>query len=348
MINPVKNLYAARKPHSTKLIAVIGPTASGKTTLAIKLAKKFNGELINADSRQIYKYLDIGTAKGEVTKIPIPNNQLPNLASPEATPKASKSQITNHKSQNLEVYEIEGVPIHLINIVEPDEVLTLAQYQKLAYAAIGDIRKRSKLPILVGGTGLYVDAVVKGYQIPQVKPDEKLRSQLVSKSVDQLQKILVKLNKKRLVTLNESDKANKHRLIRLIEIEKALKGANRKLSKAPNLKVIFLTPAYTREKLYKTINRRAKIITDSGLIDEVKDLIKKDYKFSKPAMTAISYPFVKEYLDGKITKEELLKKFRQGDRNYARRQITWFKRYPVVFAKNDEQVLKVVNGFLKS
>lgn len=333
MISNAKKTYAARKPHSTKLIAVIGPTACGKTSLAIKLAKKFNGELINADSRQIYKYLDIGTAKGEVSKIPKTKIQITN-----------ESQIANVKFKTLDVYEIEGVPIHLINIVEPDEVLTLAQYQKLAYAVIDNIVKRRKLPILVGGTGLYVDAVVKGYQIPKVKPDEKLRNKLIRKTVNQLQKILSKLNKKRFDSLNQSDKGNKHRLIRLIEIEKSQKGAKRKLSKTPNLKVLFFSPAYTREGLYTKINKRVKAILESGLIEEVKSLIKKGYKFSKPAMTAISYPFVKEYLDGEITKAELLEKFRQGDRNYARRQITWFKRYPVVFVGDEAEAYKLVAG----
>ncbi|MFX1535365.1 MAG: tRNA (adenosine(37)-N6)-dimethylallyltransferase MiaA, partial [Promethearchaeota archaeon] len=252
-----------------KLIAVIGPTASGKTSLAIKIAKKLNGELINADSRQIYKYMDIGTAKGDVKKI------------------------RNSKLKTLEIYQIEGVPIHLINIVAPDEVLTLAQYQKLAYATIDHIAKRGKLPILVGGTGLYVDAVVKGYKIPKVKPDMRLRGRLDSKTVSYLQNILKKLNKNQFDSLNESDKKNKHRLIRLIELVKNTKDSKRKLSEAPEFDVLFLTPAYTRDGLYETINRRAKIILKSGLIDEVKGLIKKGFKFTKPAMTAISYPIVK-------------------------------------------------------
>jgi tRNA dimethylallyltransferase len=305
------------------LICIVGPTACGKTALAIEIANKFNGELINADSRQIYKYIDIGTAKGEVRQIP------------------------NSKIQTLDVWEIENVPIHLINIVEPDEILTLAQYQHLAYSSIDDIAKRGKLPILVGGTGLYIDAVTKGYCIPKIKPNVKLRQILNKLDVPKLQKRLLKINKKRFQELNESDRANKHRLIRLIEIENSKSKINRKEYKTPNLKLLFLTPAYTREPLYRKINLRSAEIVNAGLAYEVKGLIKKGYKFSLPAMTAISYKFVKEFLDKKITKKELIEKFAQGDRNYARRQITWFKRYPIIFIESKNQMGKILKSFLK-
>src|SRR5689334_15815668 len=127
-----------------KIIALIGPTASGKTDYALKLARLFNGELLNTDSRQIYKYLDIGTAKGSI------------------------------QGSDKDGYTLEGIPIHLINLVNPDETLTLAQYQKIATETIDEVVSRGKLPILVGGTGLYIDAIIKGYTIPQVAPDRVL------------------------------------------------------------------------------------------------------------------------------------------------------------------------------
>jgi tRNA dimethylallyltransferase len=317
----------------TKIIAVIGPTACGKTSLAIQIAKKFNGELINADSRQVYKYLDIGTAKGEVKKTQ--NNKL-KIRNP--------NNIDDFES--LDIYEIEDVPIHLINIVEPDKVLTLAQYQKLAYEIIDYIINRGKIPILVGGTGLYIDAVLKGYKIPKVKPDEKLRKFLDTKDIDELQIMLKDLNRERFASLNESDRANKRRLMRIIEIEKSGENKlyNQKIN--PQYKVLFLTPWYTREDLYKKINNRAEIILNTGLVDEVRRVTEMGFSFSKPAMTAISYPIVKEFLDGKITQKELLDRFAQGDRNYARRQITWFKRYKTLFIKKEDEVYKIINKFL--
>lgn len=343
----IKNTCGQR-PHSTKenmqskniiqekVIAVIGPTASGKTSLAIKLAKKFNGELINTDSRQIYKYMNIGTAKGEINIIQNSKFKIQN-----------KYKIINPNIKILDIYDIEGAVIHLVNILEPDKILTLAQYQKLAYAVIEDIIKRGKLPILVGGTGLYIDTITKGYKIPKVKPDKELRKILNNKTVQQLQNILSKINTSKLESLNESDKLNPRRLIRIIEIENSEKDISYKRFKKPQLDTLFLTPFNTRQTLYKRINKRAQIILKSGLIEEVKGLVDKGYKFTKPAMTAISYPIVQEYLDNKITKKELLERFSQGDRNYARRQITWFKRYPAVFVKNNQDVYKTVSEFLR-
>ncbi|MFC1780339.1 tRNA (adenosine(37)-N6)-dimethylallyltransferase MiaA [Patescibacteria group bacterium] len=307
-----------------KVIAVIGPTASGKTSLAISLAKKFDGELVNTDSRQIYKYLDIGTAKGEIKQIP------------------NKYQISKPNIQNLEVYELEGATIHLINVVGPDEVLTLAQYQKLAYAVIEDILKRGKLPILVGGTGLYIDAITKGYKMPRIAPNRKLREELNSKTVDQLSKILKELNVNSYKRLNESDRKNKHRLIRIIEVSEAGRKFLSKKFENPNYDFIFITPKRSREELYERINKRAKIIVESGLIDEVKAIIRKGYSFTKPALTAISYPIVKRYLENEITKEELIEQFAQGDRNYARRQITWFKRYPTIVVEDEKEAIREV------
>lgn len=315
-----------------KIIAVIGPTASGKTSMAIEIAKNFDGELINTDSRQIYKYLDIGTAKGEIEKI--------------KGLKVEVSKIEGLNNEGLDVYDIEGAKIHMINIIEPDKVLTLAQYQWLAYSVIEDISKRGKLPILVGGTGLYIDSIVKGYRIPKVKPNKDLRKKLNKYSTAKLVELLKGLNEDVYDHLNDSDKGNKHRLIRLIEVERFGKNVKRGEKIGSEYEVLFLTPKRTRDELYERINKRAEIILDSGLIDEVKSLIKMGYKFNTPAFTSISYPIVKAYIEGKINREELLEKFRQGDRNYARRQITWFKRYNAHDVTTREALLLVKNFIL--
>ncbi len=315
---------------NSKLIAVIGPTASGKTSLAIKIAKKFNGELINADSRQIYRHLNIGTAKGNVKKIRNTKLEAPN-----------KSEAQNPK------WEIEGVPIHLVNIIEPDETLTLAQYQKLAYEVIKDIIRRGKLPVLVGGTGLYVDAVVKGYKIPKVKPNKGLRKKLSNKTVKQLISEIKQIDPEKFESLNESDRKNPHRLIRAIEIAFSRQPVKkRKDRKQLKLEVLFLRSDVSREDLYKRINDRVKIALEEGLLDEVKDLIKKGYKFDTPSFTAIAYPLAKKYSEKKINKETFVEMWQQAERNYARRQETWFKRYQAVRIKIPVEAFEVVNNWL--
>ncbi|MDD3647573.1 MAG: tRNA (adenosine(37)-N6)-dimethylallyltransferase MiaA [Candidatus Dojkabacteria bacterium] len=319
-----------------KIIAVIGPTASGKTSLAIELAKKFNGEMINTDSRQIYKYLDIGTAKGDVKKIRNSKFEIRN-----------KYQIQNPKIETLDIYKLEGAVLHLVNVVEPDQPLSLAQYQKLAYAVIDDIFKRGKLPILVGGTGLYIDAIVKGYKMPKVKPNEKLRRQLIGLSASQLAVKLKEIDEEAYSSLNESDRANPHRLIRQIEISSSSKPRAKSSEPRSQYDVLFLTPYQSRKKLYERINKRVNLILEEGLIEEVKSVLGKGYKFDTPAMTAISYPIVKKYIDGKIGIEELKEKFAQGDRNYARRQMTWFKRYNAKKVRNVSRAIVYVKTFLR-
>lgn len=318
---------------SNSVLFIIGPTASGKTSLAVKLAKKFSGELVNADSRQVYKNLDIGTAKGKLAI----NYQL-----------SATSLIIDNNRITCGVYQIEDVPIHLVNIVKPNKVFTLAHYQKLAFKVIEDINKREKLPIVVGGTGLYVDSLIKGYKIPKVKPNKKLRKNLNQLSVDKLQNKLKSLSKKRFQNLNNSDKNNPHRLIRLIEIENATDNIKRKKKAPPKLDVLMLQPDHTRKELYKRIGKRAKKMIGPDLFEEVKFLIEKDYDFSKPALTSLGYDLVKDYLNEDIDKDELTEKFAQSHRNYARRQITWFNRYDgkIHKVKSYKEAKKIVDKWL--
>lgn len=267
-----------------KVYVIYGPTASGKTKLAIDLAKKLDGEIINADSRQIYQGMDIGTAK-----------EIPN-----------------------------GVKSHLFDITAPDKQLSLAQYQKLAYKAMQDILTRGKTPILVGGTGLYIDSLVKGYSIPQVAPNPRLRNKLEKFSIKKLQEELKKLEPDKLKAMNNSDSNNPRRLIRAIEVAKSsykkVPGYNK------DFQVIFRRPKVSWPELEESIDKRVEQMFKDGLIKETQKLVKKYGKDIEP-LRGMGYKEVIDYLDGKITLGEAKKLIKTAHRQYAKRQETWFKKY---------------------
>lgn len=224
----------------SKLIVLLGPTASGKTDLAIKLAKKFNGEIVSADSRQIYKEMDIGTAK------------------------PGKS-------------ELKAVPHHLISLVSPKKKFSVAQYQKKAFEVIDKILSKGKLPILTGGGAFYIYAVVEGWQFPQMKKDLKLRRQLEKKSAKELYGLLRKVDPARAKTI---EKENKRRLIRAIEIAETLgKVPQLKKQPKYDCLLLGLKPA-NNEILRKKINQRVDQMLKQGLEKEVKKLVKKYGKTS--------------------------------------------------------------------
>ncbi|MCK5060057.1 MAG: tRNA (adenosine(37)-N6)-dimethylallyltransferase MiaA [Candidatus Pacebacteria bacterium] len=279
-----------------KLLVILGPTASGKSELAVKLAKKFNGEIISADSRQVYKGLDIGT--GKITK-----------------------------------KEMRGVPHYLLNVASPKNTFTVAQYKKQAEKAINKIIKKGKLPILCGGTGFYIQAVVDDISIPEVKPNSALRKKFEKKSIKELATILKKLDSKRHKTI---DIKNPRRLIRAIEIAKAL-------GKVPSLKKKKKFDALqigikTEDKILKQkINKRIKQWLKQGLIQEVKKLHNpptrliggragEGLSWKRLESLGLEYKYVALYLQGKLSKDEMLKKLETETWRYAKRQKTWFKK----------------------
>lgn len=299
-----------------QIIVIGGPTASGKTELALKVAKEFNGEMINADSMQVYRGMDIGTNKGQLADF-------------------SAGQQETVRGQKLEVkpFDVEGEDVTgwLFDLVNPDYNFSVSEYQKLAYQVINDIWRREKLPILVGGTGLYIDSVTKGYDI-DTEPDVKLRKKLNNLTVKELKAYLVKLGFD-INELNESDRENSRRLIRMIEkttaesTEKTWK-ARRKESrnKKQEFNSLFLYPEFDKGDLFKKIDNRAKKMIEEGLIGEVKGLVKRGYNEKHKAMQATGYKQVLQYLAGEIkTKEELIEKIQLAHRQYAKRQITWFE-----------------------
>lgn len=269
------------------VIAVVGATASGKSAYAIELAKGIGGEIVSADSRLVYKYMDIGTAK-------------PSMA------------------------ERQGIKHYMIDIVEPDFDFSAGLYEKEAKKCIDNILSRGKTPIVTGGTGLYFNMLFKGYVIPDAKPDIKLRKQLETLSFDELYDILKGIDAEGAETVEKNDKK---KIIRYIEIVKTLKMPLKNIfvNKQCRYKVKWIGLNYPRDVLYDRINRRVDYMISSGLLDETKNLISKYGRIPNITDT-IGYREMIYALDGKMSFEDAVEKLKQNSRNYAKRQLTWFRR----------------------
>ena len=273
-----------------KVIAVVGPTASGKTKLAIELAHKLNGEVISADSRLVYKGFDIASAKPTME-------------------------------------EREGIPHHLIDIVEPEFNYSAGNYVEDAKRAIEDILSRNKTPIVAGGTGLYFRVLLEHYDLPKVETDFELRAELEKRSKEDLLEELEKVDK---TTYERVKDANLRRIIRALELIKTLKKplSEIQLEKEPEYDVEWVMPEIpSREWLYDRINRRVDIMVEMGIIEETKNLIAKHGRIGNIVDT-IGYKEILTYLDGQATLDEALDKLKQHSRNYAKRQLTWFRKNP--------------------
>nr|WP_106784476.1 tRNA (adenosine(37)-N6)-dimethylallyltransferase MiaA [Lysinibacillus timonensis] len=281
-----------KNENEIEVVAIVGPTASGKTALSIKLAKEFNGEIINGDSMQIYKDLDIGTAK-----------------------------ITEE--------EMEGIPHHLLSIKEPTESFSVAEYQQLVRDKISEIQSRGKLPIIVGGTGLYVQAVLYDFQFTEEEVDEEARE----KYYDELAKIGPEAMHERLAKLDpETAKTihpnNTRRVIRALEmvelsgVSKAAEEYNR--GNVPMYNHLIIGLDMDREKLYERINLRVNLMMDKGLLEEVKGLYDRDIR-NVQSVQAIGYKELYAYLEGRLTFEDAIEQLKQNSRRYAKRQLTYFR-----------------------
>jgi tRNA dimethylallyltransferase len=303
-----------------KLLVIVGATGTGKTGLGIELAKKFpakgGGEIVSADSRQVYKYLDIGTGK-DISK----NSKLKT--------QNSKLQL---KSQKFTVgfYSVYGIRVWLYDVIEPDQRFSAVEYAKLAWRVINDIWKRGKLPILVGGTGFYIKAVLEGIGTSGVVADWELRGKLEKLNKDELQKQLKVLNIKRWETMNESDRQNPRRLVRAIEIalqsqKSKVKSQKCKLKvKTSDALIIGLTA--DRTILYKRIDKRVEKRVRQGIVEEIKMLIERGYSWEDPGFNTLGYKEWENYFKGEADIEEIIQKWKYGEHSYARRQLTWFKK----------------------
>lgn len=293
-----------------KLAVIVGPTASGKTALSLKLAKKFKGEIISADSRAIYKKLDIGTAK-------------PTQA------------------------ERKTVPHYLINLVEPDEILTLSQYKDLAIEKIKKISAKQRLPFLVGGTALYIFAVADNWQIPEVPANKKLRAKLEKQSAE---KLYFQLLQKDPEAKNFVDPKNKRRTIRALEVIAATKkpfSAQRK--KGPTFfDPLFIGLEKNQTELRKNIVSRTKKMFQTGLVKEVSKILKKGYSPKLPALSGIHYKEIISYLQKKISLPEATALINKNDEQLVRRQMTWFKKdRRIKWVKSFTQATKLMKKFLQ-
>jgi len=272
---------------TTPLIAILGPTAVGKTALALELAREFRGEIVSADSRQVYCGMDIGTAKPTVA-------------------------------------EQRAAPHHLLDVVNPDEAFTLAQYQHLAYTAIAEIHARGNVPLLVGGTGLYVRAVLEGLSIPRVEPNRARRAELERTDAGMLYARLRQLDA---IAASRIDPRNKRRVIRAIEVcESAGKPISALQTRAaPNYRVLRIGLTLPREELYRRINARVDQMIANGLVDEVRALLARGYSKDTPALSGLGYRQIAAYLRGEASLEEAVRWLKRDTRRFVHHQYSWFR-----------------------
>lgn len=292
-----------------KVIVICGPTASGKTALSIQLAQKINGEIISSDSMQIYKNMNIGTAK--------PDKQ-----------------------------EMQGIKHYLLDFVEPNQRYSVADYKKDAENAIEDILQKGKVPIIVGGTGLYVDSLIYGIEYPNIEFDENYRKKLEKRAEKEgLEKLYEKAKKIDPQAMKKISRNDQKRILRVLEIYNATgktKTEQEIESRKNEVKYDYRVFAINmdREKLYDRINKRVDVMIQKGLIEEVENLLKKYNEFPT-AMQGLGYKEVVEYIQGKVLKEDMIENIKRESRRYAKRQITWFKKnkQTIWIGPNDLQMI---------
>lgn len=300
-----------------KLLIICGPTASGKTAVAVKLAKKLNGELVSADSRQVYKGMDIVSGK-----------DLPLNAKFKFKNEKLQIKIENYGDMNPYRFE-DNIPIWLVDVVNPDQDFSVSLFEKFAKIVINDILKRGKLPILVGGTGLYIKSVISGVETANIPMNDTLRKALYKLPKEKLQELLKKLNSNKFKSFNNSDVNNPRRLIRAIEIEE-YKRQNPKYKSSTqnnvNYDVLQIGLSAPKEILLERIKKRVDERIKTGAVNEVKKLLDKGYKPTMQSMSGDGYKELCKYLNNEISWNETVEKWIHSDVEHAKKQMVWFKK----------------------
>lgn len=341
-------------------LAVVGPTASGKSSIAIELAKKYNGEIVSCDSRQVYRGMDKGTGKVPRDKQQETGNRRQGIKKKQISISLEMSRLSHvscHLSLNPSPYLSEGIPHWMIDIVNPSTPYNVAKFQKKANAVIRDILNRGKLPILCGGTGLWAQAVVENMTFPAIAPDTALRNKLRNTSTEKLFSLLRKLNPERARTI---DPKNRHRLIRAIEITGSTEhgariagseeirnaGSDFSGNPSPTIQVprilsgvprsafrdpyhwLILVVNPSREILFEKIEKRLDERFEDGMIDEVAMLHKKQkLSWARLDSFGLEYRWITRYLQKKLSFPEMRQKLLTDIRHYAKRQLTWLRRW---------------------
>lgn len=281
-----------------QLIVVLGPTASGKTSWGLELAKKYDGEIISADSRQIYQKMTIGTAK-----------------------------VRGEWRWNglRRTYFVEDIPHHLIDFLNPGKSFSAAEFRDKALKYAKMAQKSGRLPFVLGGTGLYISSLVDNFVIPRVAANSKLRQGLEEKTNEELVQVLEKLDPEGAMVI---DRKNKRRLIRALEVC-ILSGepfSGQKKKGVQLFDILQIGIATPQPVLYERIEKRVDEMMSSGLVTEIENLVKQSYGWNLPSMNGIGYRQFKDYFEGKTSLEETIELLKRDTKHYARRQMTWFRR----------------------
>lgn len=329
-----------------KAIAVVGPTAAGKTKLGIEIARRFNGEIISADSRQVYKYLDICTGKDLEDYVVVCEKTSPNpLRTKEGTNRVLP--LLRGGGRAREVGGAKMIPYYMIDILEPNQEITAADFQKKAFEAIDLVINKKKLPVIVGGSPFYVYSIIEGWQFSKLEHDDKLRKKLNKMTLAELQSALQKIDP---IAFKKIDQNNPRRLIRAIEIC-TTSGQNFEKAKPvakPRYNFLFFGIKFSNEKLKKRIQKRLKERLKEGMIEEVKSVLaKKLASYKDLERMGLEPRFISYYLQNKINREELEELLLKNIYHFAKRQMTWFRKDKrIKWVENTKEANVLVKKFL--
>lgn len=310
-----------------KLLVICGPTATGKTDLGIYLARKFHGEIISADSRQVYQKMDIITGK-DIDK----NSK---FHPPAGGPNSKLGIESNNKL--LVGYRLKNeIPIWLVDIAGIEYIFNVGEYTKIATRVIEDISSRENLPVIVGGTGLYIKSLLYPLQMITIAPNKKLRNQLSKLDREGLKKYLQKINPRKWNSMNHSDRMNPRRLIRAIEISLNTKPSstfdiNTKQDLSNNKDALIIGLTLPKEKLNQRIDERIKKRMKEGVLEEAQKILQKKPSYNLPSLSSTGFQQLKNYLDGKVSLSDAILQWQNAEHAFAKRQLTWFKTMKVIY-----------------